>query len=414
MSNDSPIDGHIKKIRDTVNNARRLNAVKKINLIDTGEEEAFDRLTRLASKLLKTPISFVTILEKDRDFLKSHFGLPAPLAESREITAHPSFCQHIVDSGEPLVLEDARESEIFRHFPSVHYLGVVAYAGIPLITKQGLILGTCCVVDYKKRIWTEDELEILVELSKSVLTEIELRQAASALDEFVLIAAHEIRTPLTSLKAYTQLLQHKLSTNNSEDLDMDVGNIDTQIDHLDSLVTRLFDIRALKNGEVHLQKENFDLNQLVNDAVNYFQNHSSQKFVLMYSHTNLIVHADKDKITQVLTNLLGNAIKYAPQSERIEITVNQTSSEAIVSVKDFGHGIAKADCTKIFDRFYRVRTDTKTIGLGLGLYICSDIIKAHNGTLDVQSELGVGSIFSFSLPLQKNDHREAARVEMLS
>jgi len=215
MSIDSPIDGHIKKIRATVNNARRLSAVSKTNLINTDEEEAFDRLTRLASKLLKTPISFITILEKDRDFVKSHFGLPAPLAESREITAHPSFCQHIVDSGEPLVLEDARDSKIFRHFPSVQHLGIVAYAGVPLTTQQGVTLGTCCVVDFKKRIWTEDELEILVELSKSVLTEIELRQAASTLDEFVLIAAHEIKTPLTSLKVYTQLLQHKLTINSA-------------------------------------------------------------------------------------------------------------------------------------------------------------------------------------------------------
>ncbi len=403
---DSPIDDHIKKIRATVNNDRRLRSVENTDLVDSGEEEAFDRLTRLASKLLKTPISFVTVLEKDRDFVKSHFGLPLPLAESREITAHPSFCQHIIDSGEPLVLEDARDSEIFRHFPSVQHLGVVAYAGIPLTTQQGIILGTCCVVDYKKRIWTADELEILVELSKSVLTEIELRQASRALQEFVLIAGHEIKTPLTSLKTYAELLEIKLSQNNTEDLESHVGKITTQVNRLQSLVNRLFDTNAIKSADGNIVKEEWDLNQQVLAAVDYFKNNILQKFVLILSDQPLMVYADRDKITQVLTNLIGNAIKYAPLSDKIEITVSQTPSAAIVTVKDHGPGISKADCNKIFDRFYRAKAETKTLGLGLGLYISNDIIKAHNGVLMVESELEVGSMFSFSLPLQKSPEEE--------
>ncbi len=410
MSDEYPVVGHSKKIRATVNDARRLDAVKKTNLVDSDEDETFDRLTRLASKLLKTPISFVTILEKDRDFLKSQFGLPAQLAKSREITAHPSFCQHIVASGEPLILEDARDSEIFRHFPSVQSLGVVAYAGVPLTTQQGIVLGTCCVVDYKKRIWTSDELEILEELSKSILTEIELRQAAAALDAFVLIAAHEVKTPLTSLKTYTQLLRHKLSINDATDINLFVEKIGDQVHRMESLVNRLFDTRAMKNGELNLRKESWDMNRNVAETVNSFESQSSKKFVLNYAQPSLIVHADKDKITQVLSNLIGNALKYAPLSESIEISVHQTDSDAVVSVRDFGYGISKADSNKIFERYYRVRADTKTIGLGLGLYICSDIIKAHDGVLTVQSELGVGSIFSFSLPLQKN-HKESENVD---
>lgn len=402
MSTDFPIDGHSKKIRATVNNARRLKAVEKTTLVNTVEEESFDRLTRLASKLLNTPVSFVTLLEKDRDFVKSHYGLPAPLSESREITAHPSFCQHIVDSGVPLVLEDARDSEIFKHFPSVKHLGVVAYAGVPLITQQGFVLGTCCVVDFKKRIWTEDELEILLELSKSVLTEIELREAALALDEFVSIAAHEVKTPLTTLKIYTQLLERKLAVSDHEDLEEDVGEINIQVDRLHLLINRLFDTSAIKNGGFNLEREYWDLNQQVVEAIHYFKNQSSLNFVLNCSQPSILVHADKDRITQVLTNLISNAIKYAPQTEKIEIDVTQTDSKAIVSIRDYGPGITNADCIKIFERFYRVRGETKAIGLGLGLYICNDIIKAHSGTLDVKSELGEGSIFSFSLPLNND------------
>jgi nitrogen-specific signal transduction histidine kinase len=399
MSADFPIHEHADKIRSTVNNDRRLKAVKKTSLINSLEEESFDRLTRLASKLLKTPISFVTLLEKDRDFVKSHYGLPTPLSQSREITAHPSFCQHIVDSGQPLVLEDARDSEIFKYFPSVQHLGVVAYAGIPLITQQGYVLGTCCVVDYKKRIWTDDELEILLELSKSVLTEIELREAASNLDDFVAIAAHEIKTPLTSMKAYSQLIEQKSFTKETADLKNYAGKISEQVNRLELLVDRLFDSTAIKNGEVTLIKESWDLNKQVSTAVNYFENQTSQKFILHFLFSNLTVCADKDKITQVVTNLIGNAIKYAPESKTIEISVTKTDTEAIVSVKDYGPGISEADCKKVFDRFYRSKSNTKTIGLGLGLYICKDIIEAHNGTITVMSVLGEGSVFSFTLPL---------------
>ena len=400
MSSDLLFDGHSKKIRATVNNERRLEVVKNTSLVNSLEEESFDRLTRLASKLLNTPVSFVTLLEKDRDFVKSHYGLPTPLSVSREITAHPSFCQHIVDSGEPLVLEDARDSEIFKYFPSVQHLGVIAYAGVPLTTAQGYVLGTCCVLDYKKRAWTDDELEILLELSKSVLTEIELRDKAAALDDFVSIAAHEIKTPLACLKIHTQLLERNISNSNLEDLNEDVGEINVQVDRLHVLIDRLFDTSAIKNGSVNLLRDYWDLNQEVARAANNFKNQSSHTLVLNYSHPTILVHADKDRIAQVVLNLIGNAIKYAPQSEVIEIDVIQTDTEAIVSVKDYGPGITEADCSKIFDRFYRAQGETKAIGLGLGLYICKDIIQAHDGRMDVESEPGVGSVFSFSLPLK--------------
>ena len=399
MTSDFNIDAHITKIRNTTNSERRLGAVQKTTLLNTLEEESFDRLTRLASKLLNTPISFVTLLDKDRDFVKSHYGLPSPLSESREITAHPSFCQHIVDSGEPLVLEDARDSEIFKHFPSVKHLGVVAYAGVPLTTPQGYILGTCCVVDYKKRIWTEDELEILLELSKSVLTEIELREAVSTLDEFVLIAAHEIKTPLACLKTFTEILQHKLSISDREEVSPEVEKIDEQIERLILLSNNLFDTSTLKTGNFNLKKEDLDLNHQVTTVVNYLEKQTPQKFDVTFSQNSLTVHADKEKITQVLTNLLSNAIKYAPRSETIEIDIHHTDSRAIVSVIDYGQGMTDADCKKIFDRFYRAKAETKTIGMGLGLYICNDIIKAHNGELKVESELGKGSVFSFWLPI---------------
>lgn len=399
MSRDFNIDDHIKKIRETVNNERRLSVIHKTSLLNIPEEESFDRLTRLASKLLKTPISFVTLLEKDRDFVMSHFGLPSPLSDNREITAHPSFCQHIVDSGEPLILADARDSEIFQHFPSVKHLGVVAYAGVPLTTKHGYILGTCCVIDYKKRVWTEDEIEILLELSKSVLTEIELRVAVSTLNEFVLIAAHEIKTPLACLKTYTDIIKHKLSINSLENLQDDVEKMDDQIEHLNLLSNNLFDTEKLKIGDLNIQKELWDLNQQVTVTINTFEKQTSQKFLLNFSHSELLVDADKQKITQVLTNLISNAIKYAPQSVTIEVSVEQLALEAVVSVKDYGPGIAKDDCNKLFDRFYRAKFDTKVIGMGLGLYICNDIVKAHHGSMSVESEPGKGSKFSFRLPL---------------
>ena len=153
---------------------QRLDTLKQLNLLDTPMEEAFDKLTRLASKITNSPISLVSLIDADRQFFKSLFGLPEPLATERETPLSHSFCKQVAADAQPLIVEDARKHPILKDNLAVPDLNVIGYLGIPLTTSDGVGLGSFCVIDTEPRQWTEQEIEIIKELAESVMTEIEL------------------------------------------------------------------------------------------------------------------------------------------------------------------------------------------------------------------------------------------------
>ncbi len=396
----------LDQIRKVVTDPERLVAVKNTQLLDTPVEASFDRLTRLASKLLKTPISFVTLLDKDRDFVKSQVGLPEPIATAREIRAHPSFCQHIISHTEPLILEDARTDPLFNDFPSVTEMGVVAYAGIPLFTPDGKALGTCCVLDFKPRKWTKDEIEILTELASSVMTEINLRTVAAQLkkemqykDEFIGIASHELKTPLTSLKAYTQILQKKVAADGNEDVLRGLNKMDRQLSKLNMLVSDLLDVTKIERGNLKLNKEKFDFSELAAEIIEDMQKTAEKHTIVLEQNSTVLMHADRERIGQVITNFISNAIKYSPKSDKVIVQIASAKNKTELHVQDFGVGIKRDKLEKVFERFYRVSglQENTFPGLGLGLYISSEIVKRHKGNIWAESVFGKGSTFSFSI-----------------
>jgi GAF domain-containing protein len=158
-----------------VRNVSRLSALRRLNLLDTPPEAAFDRLTRIACRVLKAPVGLVSLVEHDRQFFKSCVGLPEPLASERQTPVSHSFCQHVVASGRPLIVEDARSNPLVRLNPAVEEMGIVAYAGIPLKTSSGHTIGSFCVIDSRPRSWTFEDIETLQELATCVMHEIEGR-----------------------------------------------------------------------------------------------------------------------------------------------------------------------------------------------------------------------------------------------
>ena len=161
---------------DIVQNLNRLAALRSTGLVDSPPDEAFDRLTRLACKVTKAPVALVSLVDRDRQFFKAAVGLPEPWCTRRETPLSLSFCKHVVASGRPLVLSDARLDLTLRENPAVRDLGIVAYLGIPLMTADGAALGSFCVIDHKPRDWTYDNVDILQELAACVMREIELRR----------------------------------------------------------------------------------------------------------------------------------------------------------------------------------------------------------------------------------------------
>jgi signal transduction histidine kinase len=161
----------------------RLSALRATALLDSPQEEAFDRLTRLASHALNVPVALVSLVDEDRQFFKSCIGLPDPWGSQRGTPLSHSFCQHAVASGEPLVIEDARKHPLVRDNLAIRDLDVIAYAGVPLVTSDGAVLGTFCAIDSKPRRWTDDDVEFVREMAASAMTEIELRSAVRQLED---------------------------------------------------------------------------------------------------------------------------------------------------------------------------------------------------------------------------------------
>ncbi|HEX9427799.1 MAG TPA: sigma 54-interacting transcriptional regulator [Candidatus Polarisedimenticolia bacterium] len=169
------------KLDEQLQNAARLAALRRISLLDTPPEEAFDRLTRLAATVLRVPAAFVSLVDGERSFIKSCVGVGEPLKSLRQLPLRYSFCKHAVASGEPLIVSDTRQDPLVKDNPSVSEMGVIAYAGIPLTTTEGFTLGTFCVVDSVPHQWSAEEVEVLRSLAASAMTEIGARGLAAEL-----------------------------------------------------------------------------------------------------------------------------------------------------------------------------------------------------------------------------------------
>jgi PAS domain S-box-containing protein len=218
-------------------------------------------------------------------------------------------------------------------------------------------------------------------------------------DEFISVASHELKTPITSLSASMQILQKLIKTEPaSEKLTLFVNKAGSSLNKLIHLLDDLLNVTKIQQGQLALNITRFNLAELVNDCCEHILN-NDYEYVLS-GDKELMVYADYRRIDQVMINLISNAVKYSPQSKRIEINIEHNNDTATVSVRDFGIGINPDKLPHLFDRYYRVDVfGHQFSGLGLGLYISSEIITRHNGKIGVDSTVGIGSKFWFTIPL---------------
>jgi GAF domain-containing protein len=176
----------MSELLDLVHNMNRLAALQRTGLLDSPPEESFDRFTRLAARICKVPVALMTLVDRDRQFFMSSFGLSEPWQTLRETPLTHSFCKHAVARRAPLVIPDTTKDPVFKDNPASREMAVVAYAGIPLEV-EGQPLGAFCVVDHEPRAWSVDEVQLLTDLAKCVTHEIDLRtrlrETADALED---------------------------------------------------------------------------------------------------------------------------------------------------------------------------------------------------------------------------------------
>lgn len=307
------------------------------------------------------------------------------------------------DISEDLIVAAARDEE---ELALIRKIGFTSVMIVPLLV-QGKAIGAITFVTAESgRHYTSADLAMAEELASRAALAIEnarlyteAQKAIGIRDDFISIASHELRTPITSLKMYTQLLQKQLARKGEESLVRSCMKMDAQLNKLTALIGDLLNVSKIEHGKLEFQEGMFDLDALVKETVEHIQPTTTKHVIHIEGSIAQPVWGDKDRIGQVLTNLLSNAIKYSPQADTIIVRLTPEPDMVVVSVQDFGIGIDNEHQSNIFTRFYRVSDpEEKTFpGLGIGLYIAHEIIKRHGGNLTVVSGKEKGSQFSFTL-----------------
>src|SRR6185295_7722305 len=227
----------------------------------------------------------------------------------------------------------------------------------------------------------------------------DLKTKEESKDEFMSIASHELKTPLTAAKAYIQMLQMDLEETNDKNL-IFAQKANASIDKLNYLIAELLDVSKIQSGKFPQNIASFNFNDMLSDAIEVVQYESPAHSIIKTGHIQDEIEGDRERLQQVVINLLTNAVKYSPKAHKVFINVTQENQEVKVSIKDSGIGIRKENLGKIFERYYREEERAVHFqGLGIGLYISYEIIQRHNGKLWAQSEVGKGSTFYFTLPI---------------
>jgi PAS domain S-box-containing protein len=292
----------------------------------------------------------------------------------------------------------------------VRRVGFSSVIIVPL-TVQGRTIGALTFVAAESgRHYTQADLAFAEEVAARAALAVEnarlytAAQAAVAVrDEFMALASHELKTPVTSLKMYTQVLQRQADRRGESDLATRLGRMDRQLDKLTGLINDLLDVARIQGGRIEYTDESVDLNAVVQEAVADVQPTAAKHGITVEGIIAGRVWGDRERLGQVITNLLTNAVKYSPAADRVLVRLDGDEQCATIAVQDFGIGIAAEHLSHIFEQFYRVSDPSeKTFpGLGIGLYIAGEIVRRHGGEIRVASEPGAGTIFTVALPIRR-------------
>ena len=321
-------------------------------------------------------------------------------------TGYPSLTRNITTAG------SAQDTTSY-HAPSMQLASLLI---LPLRTRREILGVLVIAANDPDRAMTDDNLplaEVLaeraalaVENAKLYTEQVEARQKVEDLsrlkDEFLSIASHELRTPVTSIKGYTQLAKTLIRENDlatsEEYLDIALD----QIDRMSRLILELLDVSRIETGRLEIRRESIPWSTFVRDVVHRHHTAvSERRFHLNVPDQSKVVLGDRDRLEQVLGNLLENAVKYSPDGSDIFVSVEDKGEQLVTAVCDRGIGIPADELNQVFERFHRGRqvSSTNYGGLGLGLYITKQIVERHGGTIWVDSKEGSGTTFFFALPV---------------
>jgi signal transduction histidine kinase len=425
-----------------VHDPDRLAALQAVAMLDTPTEESFDRLTWLATRFVGAPVALVTLIDADRQFFKSSLGLPEPWLSRRETPLSYSICQYNRFAGEPLVIADARKDPLLKENLAVVDLNVIAYLGIPLVTPDGYVLGSFCVIDTTRpRPWSEEDVTVIKDLGAAVMTEIHLRteikarqkaeealwgqheelqeayrnlaresaerlwaleelrqreqmliqqSRMAAMGEMIGNIAHQWRQPLNLLALLAQELPvaHQNGEPSTEYLQTHVQKMMKAIRHMSKTID---DFRNFFMPD--REKVDFNVQETIEKTLSLMELSLEGREVKVTAVTGEVpaVHGYPNEYSQVLLNIISNArdalVARKVANPEIRIEIGAEEGRSLVTITDNAGGIPEAIVGKIFDPYFTTKGPDQ--GTGIGLYMSKMIIEKNmGGTLSARNVPG--------------------------
>ncbi len=395
------------------NEDARLRALYDYKILDTVSELAYDQLTALASSICGTPVALVSLVDKERQWFKSHHGIDA-IETPREW----AFCDHAIGQEQVFEVSDSRLDERFHDNPLVTgATQVIFYAGAPLVTPEGLRIGTLCVIDNKPAQLSEQQKSQLTILAKQVVNLLELSKANRSregvlenllsvtksleqknkeLEQFVYAVSHDLKSPLVTISGFVTILEKELAEYTSDKQKHRFERINLNVEHMAELLSDLLNLSRVLNKDIDKQK--LDTQALILDqwqGLSYMANNLDVNFIVA---TDLHeINANETLFSQCISNILSNAIRYRnPEIPlRIEIRSYTYDGNICISISDNGIGIKSSEHDRIFKVFEQLN---KGEGSGIGLCIVKAAMEKHDGQIKLVSTEGQGSRFELHFP----------------
>lgn len=338
-------------------------------------------------------------------------GASKELLKTAEVQKNTKLLKQVFDNRSVVRIEDILRNEQAFNWPYYQMPNnncrVSSYMAVPVMNASGNVFGGLFFGHPLPGAFTREHEELVKSIASQASVALEnsalfkqVKTLSEKKDEFIALASHELKTPLTTINGYLQILQGKASDGTSQ---LFIERALLQIAKLNSLVSDLFDISKVEAGRLQLNYEFFDMYRLLQEVTETYQHScSTHRIILEYNGRECVVEADRQRIEQVIINLITNAIKYSPNTDHVLIRLKQSKKALNVMVKDQGIGLSEDQQQKIFTRFYRAEGTSNISGLGLGLYLSNEIIDRHHGNIYVKSKPGLGAEFYFSIPLKKD------------
>ncbi len=389
---------------DSLVEHERIKTLKKYDILDTPPDGSFDRITKLAATLLNVPIAIVTLVDTDRIWFKSRYGL-----DVQQIGRDPGLCASAILSDDFYEVDDTLKDPRTLANPLVaSEFGLRFYAAVPLKVKDGYNLGTLCVLDKQPRHLSDNQKKTLEYLADILIDQLELRLAARTAmyqqNQVLSIAAHDLKNPLTTLIVWADLARD--AKNDPAQLLIMLDRIKESGEKMKRLINDLLESARKEASKIQLRFSELALAEVVEKVVTSNTVLAKSKNLKLHFDIkdNPYINADEDRLIEIADNLINNAIKYSPNDKNIFVTVSEENERAILQVQDEGQGFTEEDKKNLYQRFVTLSAQPTggESSTGLGLSIVKSLVEAHNGTILAKSNgKDKGATFIIELPILK-------------